>query len=140
MKTLITLLLSLSLSVPSYGNSCSNNVTVLEQGAKAPCKGYLFSPDEESRVYKLDQDNKILQDEVTIKNEVIDTYKKDISDFQTIVTKEKQESEIWRKSAVEASEKLISTEQNTRNRDLYMILLGVVLTGVAGYSVHQLNR
>jgi len=46
----IIVILILLASNLSWANTCPNNVSYLKEGIKAPCTGYLFSPDMELQV------------------------------------------------------------------------------------------
>ncbi len=138
MKTLISLLLTISLVVPvqAFGE-CNKPVVTLNQGEVAPCKGYLFSPTKEQEVRVLNEDYSLLQQELTLKNKQIDLYKKDMSDVDFMIGKERDKAELWRKAAEDSTKQLVEVKEGQGKRDWLMILAGVALTVGAGYAVGQ---
>lgn len=141
MKKLLSLLLALSLAAPlEVRAECSKQVTLLEQGTPAPCKGFLFSPEKEQQVYLLNEKYKLIQQELDLKNQFIDRYKKDSALMDDILEKERQKSELWRTTAVQSTTQLIEVKENQGKRDMWMILTGVALTVLAGWSVGQASK
>lgn len=140
MKQLLSLLLSLSLAIPAHADDCSKPVVPLDKGAQAPCKGFLFSPDQEHKMYLLDQDHQLLQQQLDGEKKLVQSYQKSLKDFQPILDDEQKKSELWRKAAEDSTQKLVEIKDNTGKRDLLMIGLGVLLTIGAGFALHQADR
>jgi len=140
MKRLLSLLLSISLGIPAYADDCSKPVIPLDKGASAPCKGFLFSPNEEHKMYLLDQDHQLLQQQVDGDKKLVLSYQKSLKDFQPILEDEQKKSELWRKAAEDSTQKYIEAQDKTKQRDLLMIGLGVLLTVGAGFALHQADR
>ncbi len=139
MKQLLSLLLTFSLALPAHAD-CSKPVLPLDQGAPAPCKGFLFSPDQEQKVYLLDQNNKLLQQQLDGNKALVNSYSKSLSDFKIVIDDEQRKSELWRKAAEDSTQKLVSVQENTGKRDFLAVLLGVVLTIGAGWAVGQAHK
>lgn len=140
MKKVLSLALVISLILPlnSYADTaCAKPVTLLNTGDQSPCKGYLFSPEQEHKMYLLDQNSKLMQQELDIKTKYIDTVNKELSDYQGVVDKEKQQSELWREAAENSTKKLIETKNDTWKRDAFVFFLGVLTTIGAAYAFHQ---
>ncbi len=136
MKKLLCLILAILVPLQGYA-SCPNPVTSLEQGAQAPCRGFLFSPEKEKEVRLLKEDFKLLEQEVEIKNKKINIMLKDLTLSDSIIEKEREKGELWRITAEKSTLELVKVNENQGNRDLLMILLGVVVTVGAGYAVGQ---
>lgn len=141
MNKLLCLVLASSLAFPlnSYAN-CPKPVTLLEEGSPTPCKGFLFSPQEERKLYLLKEDYKLLQEEVVIKDKLILNLKRDLNDVEFIIIKEREKAELWRNAAETSSLKMIEATEGQGKRDIWMILLGVGLTVGAGYAIGQAAR
>lgn len=136
MKKLLCLVLAVSMiHSTSYAISCPKPVTLLDQGVPAPCHGFLFSPEEEERVYLLDQNNKLLQQQLDLQAKYIESANKSLADFSVIVDREKHESELWRNAAVDATQKLVKEDDARSRRDFMMIGLGVLMTLASGFAV-----
>lgn len=69
MKTLIITLLLMSHLV--FGNTCDKPVTYLKEGIKAPCTGYLFTPEQELLVRSQDIKYKELENLFKTQGEMI---------------------------------------------------------------------
>ena len=139
MKQLLSLLLTLSLSLPANAD-CSKPVMPLDQGTPAPCKGFLFSPAQEQKMYLLDENSKLMQQQLDNTKALTDSYKKSLSDFQIILKDESDKSELWRKAAEDSTQKLIATKDSTGRRDFMMVVLGVLMTVGAGFAIHQAGK
>lgn len=141
MKRLLAVMLSLSLVVPinSYAK-CDNEVTLLNRGDIAPCRGFLFSPEKEQEVYIIKEDYKLLEKKLEFKDKTIKLLQKDVLDVETIVGKEQEKSELWRNLAEKNTLLLIKENKNRGKRDFWMIILGVALTVGAGHAVGAASR
>ena len=62
MGKIISILLCILIAVPGYADigivKCAEPVQLLNHGDKAPCTGFLFSPEQEKKVYEATQDAK----------------------------------------------------------------------------------
>ena len=137
MKNLLKILLTLTLISSNVLADCEKPVITLTQGQQAPCKGFLFSPQKEQEVRMLNEDYTLLQQELTLKNKQIDLYKKDISDVDFMIQKERDKSELWRKAAEDSTKQLVDIKEGQGRRDWLMIFAGIALTVGAGYAVGQ---
>src|SRR5690606_4199718 len=115
-------------------------VTTLEQGAPAPCRGYLFTPEKQKEVQLMNEDYNLVKEELELKNLKIKSYVQDQKDADFIIAKEREQSELWRKRAEESTLLLIKKEDSQGRRDWMMLLLGVVITVGAGYAVGQASK
>jgi len=122
---LLTLISSIILSL-NVNASCQQPVKYLEQGSQAPCSGYLFSPEKEAEL-RLMSENEVLKDKKMklLEDQIILS--------ESIIVKERERSELWRNAAEESTKKLVNT-------NYYMVLLGVGLTVLAGWSIGQAGR
>jgi hypothetical protein len=141
MKILIKFILTLSFILPLNANaSCSKPVVAISKGEPAVCTGFLFSPKQEEKMYLLNENSKILQEEVNIQKDYINSYSKDMTNFQSIIKDEKDKTELWRKAAETSTQKLIENENHTWYRDVLMVGLGVLITVGAGYAIGAAAR
>lgn len=138
MKKLLCLMLTVCVSSTAFAE-CIKPVTLLEQGAPAPCSGFLFTKDKEKEVRLIVEDHKLLEQELEIKNKKIELLLKDLSLSDLIIQKEREKSELWRLTAEKSTLELTKTNENQGNRDLWMIILGVGLTVGAGYALGQVK-
>lgn len=119
---------------------CANSVTALDQGASAPCRGYLFSPQKEKEMRLLNEDFKILKEELVYKDSKIKVLSDNLRLSDDILQKERERTELWRVTAEKSTLELVKTNEGQGRRDLYMILLGVLVTVGAGYAVGQVAK
>ncbi len=119
---------------------CKNPVTALEQGAQAPCRGYLFTPEKEKELRLLNEDYKLLKDEVDYKNNKIKLLGENLRLSDDILQKERERTELWRVTAEKSTLQLVKANEGQGRRDLWMILLGVGITVGAGYALGQVNK
>lgn len=141
MSKLVVLLLSLSLAIPTPAYAkCERQVKVLDVGDKAPCRGFLFSPEKELEIRLIVQDKGLLNQELEYKNKKIDLLLKDLIVVDSIIEKERQKSELWRIRAEESTLKLVESEEGRGKRDFWFVVLGVALTVGAGYAVGAASR
>jgi hypothetical protein len=139
---LLTGLLILSMVIPQYGiaGECQKPVTLLEEGASAPCRGYLFTPPKELEVRIQNEENKLLNKEIEFKDLKIDKLNKSLLESDKIIELEQQKAELWRARAEDSTRKLVESEDGRGRRDFWMVVLGVALTVGAGYAVGQAAR
>lgn len=116
-------------------SECSNDVTVLYQGDPAPCKGFLFSPKKEEEVRKKITESDLDKTKLELQEKQLILYDKLLKLTQEQADKELEKSELWRKKAIESSEKL--TDDKTRDwwRDGAFLIGGVVVTVAAGWAL-----
>lgn len=137
---LLSLLLSISLALPAHATECSKPVTLLNEGTPAPCKGFLFSPEKESEVRLMNEDSKLMKQEIELKDLKLNLLSKDIKDTEFIIKKEQEQAELWRKRAEESTLLLTKKQDSQGLRDWGMVLLGVLITVGAGYAVGQASK
>jgi hypothetical protein len=138
MNKLAVLILSLSLAIPTpvYAK-CEKQVKLLNVGDKAPCRGFLFSPEKELDIRIVIQESELQDKEIEYKDKKIKLLLKDLTVVDSIIDKERQKSELWRIRAEESTLKLVESEQGRGKRDFWFVVLGVALTVGAGYAVGQ---
>jgi len=136
MKKLLAVLLSLSMPLSSFAD-CIKPVTSLEQGAQAPCKGYLFTPEKELEVRLTVKEAELLKAETEALNLIVDRYKKKDVEFNKIIDLQIDKTELWKTKAEDITLKYVAIEENRTKRDFWMVVLGVALTVGAGYAVGQ---
>lgn len=119
---------------------CNKPVTTLEQGAPAPCRGYLFTPEKQREVQLMNEDYSLVKESLELKNLKIKSYVQDQKDADFIIAKEREQSELWRKRAEESTLLLTKKEDSQGRRDWIMLLLGVAITVGAGYAVGQASK
>ena len=138
---ILKVLVSLSLiSNLAFGSSCPQDVTALDKGAQAPCKGFLFSPEKEQEMYLLNEDHKLLVQELDLKNKYIDSYQQSINALQDVIDKERQKSDLWRNQAESSTTKLVTLQEHTWQRDLFFMFLGSLTVVAGGYAVSQVSN
>lgn len=128
------------LAAPLAGTSCQQPVYALSAGTPAPCTGFLFSPDEESKLRLEDQDYKLLKDESDLKDKQLQLYKGEVDDLQTAITKEKDETKMWRDTADTAEQKYVTQQERAGYRDMFFTFLGVLLTVGSGYAIGKASH
>lgn len=139
MKKLLCLVLAIMIPFQTFAE-CPKPVTLLEQGASAPCSGFLFSKEKEKEVRLMNEDYSLVKQELEIKNKKIDILMYDRTLSDNIIEKERSKSELWRITAEKSTLELVKVNEDQGNRDLLMILLGVVVTVGAGYAVGQASK
>lgn len=119
---------------------CDKPVTLLIQGQKAPCRGYLFSPNKELEVRTRFEHLKLLEETIDIKERKVKLYLDQSMLFSEIAERERKKSELWRIRAEDSTEKLIASEDGRGKRDFLFIGAGVILTVLAGWAVGQASK
>ena len=138
LRQVITVLLSFLIAAPVWG--CDKNVYYLVEGDKAPCTGYLFSPEKELELRLLDTNYKYLQEESRIKDSLIDLYKDNDETTSEIVEKERQKAELWRNVAEKNTLELVKTKDSQGKRDWMFFVGGILATVAAGYAIGQASK
>lgn len=88
----------------------------------------------------MNEDYSLVKQELEIKNKKIDILMYDRTLSDNIIEKERSKSELWRITAEKSTLELVKVNEDQGNRDLLMILLGVVVTVGAGYAVGQASK
>lgn len=112
-------------------------VTPLVTGEKAPCAGFLFSPEKELQLRIMNEDYKYLKEEVNLYIQQKELYKQELDDTQKIADKEAQKAELWRKAAEDSTKKYVEVQEARTMRDWLFLVAGVGLTVAAGWSLGQ---
>jgi hypothetical protein len=110
-------------------------VTVLNKAEKAPCRGYLFSPEKEKEVYIKIEENKLLKKEIELKDLKIEFFLTDVKDVEAISKREAEKAELWRVRAEDSTKKLVESESKRGMRDILFLILGIGLTLGAGVAM-----
>jgi hypothetical protein len=129
-----------ALAAPFVGTSCQQPVFALTAGTPAPCTGFLFSPEKEQELRLEDQDYKLLKDESDLKDKQLQLYKGEVNDLQIAVSKEKDETKMWRDTADATEQKYITQQERAGFRDILFTVLGVLLTVGAGYAIGKASH
>lgn len=133
-KLLISLLISSTLAQALNG-ACPANVTLLQEGEKASCKGFLFSPETAERATKADMQYKLLLEEHELILRQLDLYRQINKDYTDILLKEKNKTDIWQGKAEDYAKKYSDIQDNRQTKDWLFFGLGVLVTIGAGYAV-----
>ena len=120
--------------------ACPSPVSLLQEKDQAPCKGWLFSPEKELEVRTSLEDYKLIQQEIVIKNKMLDNLGFQVKTMEEIYAKESQKTELWRNKAEDSTKKLIDSEDGRGKRDWLFFILGIVTTVAAGWTVKQVNK
>lgn len=136
MKAPICLVLSLMIPITSTAE-CTKPVTLLEQGAPTPCRGYLFTPEKELEVRILKQDSAIDKQEIGLLKQKVDKLVKKDNENENILGKKDQQIDLWRVRAEESTLKLVKYEDNKHTKDLLLVGSGVLLTVLAAWAIGQ---
>ena len=135
----MALLLVLSMPLNSFAE-CTVPVKLLEEGATAPCRGFLFTPEKELQVRMLKKEYDLLDAETQNLNLMVDKYQKKDIEFNKIIELEAQKTELWKTKAEDITLKYVTVEESRTKRDLAFILTGVALTVLAGYAIGQAGK
>jgi hypothetical protein len=128
----------LALNMPtSVLAECVKPVAALEQGAPAPCKGFLFSPKKELEVRLLSKESELLKVELETLNLMVDKYGKKSVEYEKIIDLHISRTELWKAKAEDITLKYVAVEESRTKRDITFILVGVGLTVLAGWSLGQ---
>lgn len=137
-KGLITFLISFVLAFPA--GACEKNVYRLLKDEKAPCDGYLFSPEKELELRLLDTEYKYLKKELEVKNNLLELYKTNDETTWQIIEKERQKSELWRGVAEKNTLTLVGMQEKRGQRDWLFFVGGILCTVAAGYALGQVVK
>lgn len=140
MAKLTAFILAATLTSQVAWADCSSPVTLLEKDQSAPCRGYLFTPEKEKQVRGLNEDYKLLQEELTIKDKQLELYKLQVQSLYQAAELSEKKSSLWQTKAQEAVERTVSIEQSRQTRDLLFVLGGVALTVLAGWAIGQVSK
>jgi hypothetical protein len=115
--------------------ACPKPVTFLRNGEGSPCDGYLFSPDKERELRLMNEDYKLVKEELVIKDRVITNYKTLAENAEFIASKEAEKAELWRNRTIDITNKFATEEEGRGRRDWLFLVSGVLLTVAAGWAV-----
>lgn len=139
MKQLLSLLLALTISIPVNAD-CSKPVTLLEQSAPAPCRGYLFTPEKELEVRIMSKEFDIQTSELSQNDEIIKKLTEKNKNYDGILKEREQVSEMWRQKAIDSTSKYIESESGRQTRDMMFLGSGILLTVLAGWALGQVHK
>lgn len=135
MKNLLSIFLVLLLLAPqsALALECKHEVSLLEEGQKAPCTGFLFSPDAEKKASQAVDDVKYYKD-------LSEMYQKrtDLANKELQVMDERLK--LYMNTTTELAQEVNRKErQDFWQRTLYFGL-GILVTSIAVYGASQLNK
>jgi hypothetical protein len=131
MKSVLSFILVMSLSIPGYGSDCPQAVTLLNKGNPAPCTGFLFSPEAEKQTALDNMDAKyykLLSEKLTDKNNLL-IKQTDILDKRI---------DLYINQSNVLSTELAKREKDDDWKKSRWFSLGVVATGIAIVGAAQL--
>lgn len=140
MQKVISLILGSVVTCNALAIECPKPVQYVLENEKVNCTGYLFSPAKEAEMRLRNEDYKTLLEQTKIYLEQIDNLKHQVVTTEKIAEKEKQKAELWRSSAEQTTEKLISLQDRTTVRDYVFLVSGVGLTVLAAWGLGQINN
>ena len=135
MRVLLSVALSLAICNPLL--ACPKKVQVLEEGAKSPCKGFLFSPEKEEEVRLKVLKYGVKEEEIRIKDKQIQLYRSNEELLLDMLDQSEEKSKLWQETAVKNTETLVKLEQRQGTRDWIFFVTGILTTVAAGYAVGQ---
>lgn len=133
MKTSICLVLALTFPINSYAD-CAKPVTLLEQGASAPCRGYLFTPEEELQVRIIKKNSLLDQQEIEGLNNIVDRLQKKDSNNEAILKDKDQQIDLWKVRAEDSTLKLVKYDENKQTRDALLVGSGFLLAMLSAWA------
>lgn len=122
---------------PIAYTACQKPVELLNKGNAAPCTGYLFSPDKNKELFKINEEHKIYKQQLEMKDLLINNLYYDIKKHNEAFEKSREQTEVWEKRANETTDKLFKTQESRGTRDFMFILMGVGMTVLAGWAIGQ---
>ena len=125
--------------VEVYATPCKQSVTLLEEGASAPCRGFLFSPEKANEATRLSEDLKFANEALGIKDQQIELLKRDVKDVESIVDKERKIGDLWRVTAEENTLKLIHANESQGKKDALIFGGGFLAAMLAVWAAGQLR-
>lgn len=137
MKRLMAFLVCLTVTSQSFGSECASPVSLLEEGTKAPCRGYLFTPAKELEVRVIVQEHSLLLSEIETLNKIVERLNKKQLESDKILELEMQKTELWKAKAEDITYKYVDLQNTGSRKDMALILLGVGITVLAGWSIGQ---
>lgn len=139
MKTLLAIIIALSLPVNTFAAECSQPVTLLQENTPAPCRGYLFTPEKELEVRLLKRESLLDKEELqALQAKALRLSKMNLENEAVLEKKDKQIN-LWKVRAEESTLKLVNAEEGRQTRDLLFIGAGVLLTVLAGWALGQVK-
>lgn len=137
MRRLIAALLILVYSNSVFATECPKPVVALAEGAAAPCKGFLVSPEKEKELRLLNEDYQLLIEKGQLTDKQVELYKANDALMQDIYKKEQEKTKLWQDQAEKYTQKYIAEQDSRSNRDWLFFIGGIVLTIGAGYALGQ---
>lgn len=131
MKFIINFLLILTiLPCQGWAVECSQSVSLLEENQKAPCTGYLFSPNAEKKASQAVEDVKYYK-------ELSDLYKKrtDLTNQEITVLEERLA--LYSKASTELAKEVNRKSSEDFWQKTFYFSLGVVATGLIYYAASK---
>jgi hypothetical protein len=138
-KLLSSILIVATLEQALYG-ACPSNVTLLKQGDKTPCAGFLFSPETAERATKADMQYQLLLEEHGLILKQIELYKNINKDYESILLKEKSKTDLWQTKAESYAIKYSELQDKEQTKSWLYFALGIITTVAAGYSLGQASK
>jgi len=138
MKRVLVIVLSFLLSEPSYG--CESPVKYLQKGELTTCEGFLFSKEKELEVREQIEDYKSLLETSELHIQLQERLREQVILSDLEAAKEREIADLWRTKAIESSTKLIELERSNTWRDFGLVLGGVGLTALAGWTIGQVSK
>lgn len=128
-----SLALIILLPLQSLALDCKQSVSLLNEGEKAPCTGYLFSPDAEKKASQA-------VDDVVYYKELADLYKKrsDLTNEELKVMDERLN--LYIKSTNDLAKEVIRKDSEDFWKKTFYFTLGVVTTGLIYYGAAKTQK
>jgi hypothetical protein len=141
MKKLIGIILVITLLSQSvYAASCPAPVTLLNEGDKAPCFGYLFTKEKEDELYKVNENYKLLTQEDTLKDKKINDLQTEITNLNSSLTLSQQQSQLWQDKSISITDKYTQLEDSRGKRDLMFAGAGILLMLISAIAYGQIAK
>lgn len=120
--------------------SCPSTVSLLDQGQPSPCRGYLFSPDKELELFKINEDYKLLKEIDLLKDKKIVFLQEQLKDVEQSYTYQKQETTLYQTQANTYALKYEQDKSDQSLRDALFYGGGVVTTVIMVLLVNFINK
>lgn len=139
MNKLLILLIILSSTPVLAIEDCKHNVVKLQSGDKAPCTGFLFSRSKEAEVRTKVMEHGVLTEQLKLEKKSKELHKEQAEYNKGIADKQKEQSELWREKAVEATEELVEVQEGRATRDWIFFAGGIAVTLGTVFAVGSLS-
>lgn len=142
MKVLLVAILSFMIIFPSHlwATACQQPVQYTLEGQAAQCTGYLFSPDQESKMEIINQQYQLLQEQLQVMQGMIDLYKQNNDKLTDIAKAEEDKANLWRISAENSTTKLIKKENSSQYRDAAFFIAGILTSIAVAYTIRHAGQ